>query len=180
MAAKNLKKLSVATVFGQIPLERLVTQKRIHCMSIMGQAVGIKEGTKVWGDGDIKPWTALQGVFKAINPDTKEEFRGATLFLPDVALVPLKVGMVDMETGSFRTVRFALNLYADFVPDEKRRAGGSVYEYSFESVLPEDAAHDPIALIEAQIARQLALAAPSGDVAGSNVAAIAGQAKGKK
>lgn len=158
-AQKQVKKITTAIVYGVVPLEKLVKDQRIAVMSVVGQAIGIKAGNKVWPDGTTRPWEGLMGTFKATNPDTGEVFRSALLFLPDVALIAIKAAMVD-EHGNFRAASFAIMLFADFVPDDQRKAGGSVYEYSFESQLAMDTSTDPVARIEAQIAKQAALPAP--------------------
>lgn len=148
----QIKKLSVAKVFGKVILSKLIAapNQRIHVMDVIGLAVGTKAGDSDYGD-----WTALQGKFRATNAETGEVFESATLFLPDVALIPIQVAL---SQGS--AVSFAISLYVDYVAERVgAKAGGSPFEYSWEPLLDEDAESDPLARIEAAIAaKRLALA----------------------
>ena len=150
----QVKKLSVATVWGKISLADLIAQRRIHVMRVLGVAVSTKAGTSNYGD-----WRCLAGSFKATNPATGEISEAAVLFLPDVALVPIEVGL---HMPGAHGVEFALDLFVEYVADKPgAKAGGSPYEYTFEPILTA-AADSPIAIIEAKIAAQmLALAGPS-------------------
>ena len=165
------KKLSVATVYGKIdPKEVLNAKEPIKVMRVMGQAVGTKAGTSSYGD-----WTSLVGQFKAVNPDTGKAFEASTLFLPEVALLPIQVALAQ---GDARGVTFAIDLYVKEAAS--RKPGGSVYEYSFEHVLPP-VDSDPIAQLEARIAEATAKALP--DESGKGDAPAAGAAtshKGRK
>lgn len=163
------KKLSVAAVYGKIDIKKVVnSEKPIHVMRVYGQAVGTKSGESNFG-----AWTSLVGQFKATNPETGEQSEASTLFLPDVALLPLQVALA--QEGA-RGVMFAIDIFVKASTNTK--PGGSAYEYSFEHVLPP-AENDPLAQLEARIAEttkaitdQSAKAAPA--------AAPAPAHKGKK
>jgi hypothetical protein len=144
------KKLSVATVYGKIDAKKVLnSEKPIKVMRVIGQAIGTKAGNSSYGD-----WTSLVGQFKAINADTGEVSEAATLFLPDVALIPLQVALARDDT---KGVAFAIDIFVKASTNTK--PGGSVYEYSFENVLPP-ADNDPIKALEDKIAA-LALPAPT-------------------
>lgn len=150
----QVKKLSVATVFGGIQrdtLKRILDGERIKVMMVYGMAVGVKTGQSTYGD-----WTALVGQFKAIHPETGEVSEAATLFLPDVALIPIQV---QLAANNNQAVSFAMEVYASAAVNPK--PGGSPYEYSFEHVLPP-AEDDPVRRLELRMAEAgvLKLAAP--------------------
>lgn len=169
------KKLSVATVCGKVDAKKVLNSATpIKLMRVIGQAVGTKTGTSNFGE-----WVSLVGQFKATNIKTGEISEASTLFLPDVALLPLQVALAQ---GDTRGVAFAIDLYVKQSTNSK--PGGSVYEYSFENVLPP-ADNDPIAALEAKI-NALALEhnpAGSEDVkentAGVEHKAASGKSKGK-
>jgi hypothetical protein len=148
----QVKKISVATVCGKIDVKALLAaeNEQINLMQVIGSAVGIKTGTSNYGD-----WTALEGVFKATNLQTGETVGASVLFLPDVALIPIRVAL--SQEGA-RGVEFAIKLGVKYARDAK--PGGSVYEYTWEPLLPADAS-DPISRLEAKLAA-LALPAPAG------------------
>lgn len=141
----QVKKLSVATVYGKIDLKELLNaDKPVRVMRVLGQAVSSKSGESAYGR-----WTALLGRFKATNMDTGEVSEAAQLFLPEVALIPLQVAM------SAGPVTFAIDLYVK--PSTNTKPGGSAYEYTWEPVLQTTDA-DPLRQMEEQI---LALEAPA-------------------
>lgn len=161
MIATQIKKLSVATVYGKIKLADLIEKKKIAVMIVVGTAIATKEGESGYG-----VWRALQGQFRAINPETGDTFEGPQLFLPDVALVPIEVALA----GS-RGVEFAIRVVAIYVADNPgRKPGGAPYEYTFEPLLipVED---NPLDRLMAKIdPAKLALSGP----------ALSGSAKGAK
>jgi hypothetical protein len=155
MAAKatQLKKLSVATVWGKIDAKTVLNATEpIALMTVYGMAVGVKTGTSSYGD-----WTALLGQFKAIHAETGELFESPQLFLPEVALVPLRVALA---AGDARSVKFAIKLLVK--ESASRKPGGSVYEYTFENVLAP-AEDDPILALESEMRKQGLLPAPDDD-----------------
>lgn len=167
--ATQIKKLSVATVCGKIDAKAVLNSAApIALMTIYGMAVGTKDGTSSFGD-----WTALQGQFKAVNADTGEVFESAQCFLPEVALIPLRVALA---AGDSRSVRFAIKLYVRAATNTK--PGGSVYEYTFENVLAptED---DPLLALEREMQAQGLLPAPTAD-AGAPASAPAAAAKRRR
>lgn len=146
----NIKKISVATVYGKIKLAELMKapEQTLPIMRVLGSAVGTKTGDSQYG-----PWTALQGMFEATNLDTGEKVRASQLFLPDVALTPILVQL--MQPG-VQGVEFAIDVSAKYVEDAK--PGGSPYEYTFDTVLQADES-DPIKRLNDKITA-LALPAP--------------------
>lgn len=143
----QVKKLSVATVYGKIKLSDLMDPKNkdgFPVMKVYGSAVSVKKGLSSFGE-----WEALQGRFKAINPSTGEISEAPTLFLPGVALVPIQVALSAPDS---RGVEFAIELRVKFSEESQTK-----YEYSWVPLLPAGA-DDPIARIEAKM---LALAAPA-------------------
>lgn len=134
----QIKKLSVATVCGKIDAKAVLNAAGpIPLMTVYGMAVGVKEGASTFGD-----WTALVGQFKAVNAETGEVFESSQVFLPEVALIPLRVAL---EAGESRSVKFAIKLAVKAATNTK--PGGSVYEYTFENALPP-AENDPLLELE--------------------------------
>ena len=145
----NTKKLSVATVYGAIDLKKLIgaPDSTLKIMRVIGLAVGVKQGTSPYGE-----WTALMGQFEATNSETGESFSAATLFLPDVALIPIQIALSQEST---KGVEFAIEISAKYSNNSK--PGGSAYEYVFDALLPPDQ-NDPISRMKARL---FALAAPA-------------------
>ena len=152
----QVKKLSVATVYGAIDLEKLIAASKVGdgsmpLMQVIGNAIGQKTGQSSYGD-----WTALTGQFQATNLETGEVSEAAQLFLPEVALIPLQVAMASPEA---RGVEFAITVSAKYAKSAK--PGGVPYEYTWTPLLPPDA-NDPITRIKARL---LALAPPAAKAA---------------
>lgn len=151
----QVKKLSVATVFGKIKLSELMAakDKTLPVMRVFGIATGTKSGTTNFGD-----YTALQGQFRAVHPVTGETHDAATLFLPDIALLPITAALASGAQG----VEFAIVVSAVYVAEKEGfKAGGSPYEYTFENLLPMGG-DDPLARLQGKLQ---ALAAPAADPA---------------
>lgn len=148
----QVKKLSVATVFGKIDLKAVINSDApVPVMRVFGMAVGTKTGTSAYGE-----WTALVGRFKAVNLATGEESEAAQLFLPEVALIPLKVALA--QAGN-QAVTFAVDIFVKKSTNTK--PGGVPYEYTFENVRPVEE-DDPLVRLEAEIAKNApALPAPA-------------------
>jgi hypothetical protein len=154
----QVKKLSVATVYGKIDAKKVLTSDRpVDLMIVYGLAVGTKSGTSNYGE-----WTALVGEFEAVNCETGEASQANQLFLPEIALLPLRVALERAQS-----VKFAIKLQARAATNSK--PGGVPYEYVFENVLPP-AEDDPMQALRAEVQR-LALPAP---------VASASQGKGEK
>lgn len=142
----NVKKLSVATVFGKIKLSELIEKKTMQIMRVMGTAVAHREGLSQHGT-----YTELRGAFQATNLVTGEVSRAAILFLPDVALIPI---LTALAAPGANGVEFAIDIGVTYVAEkEGYKVGGSPYEYSFEHVL-EMGNDDPVARVAAKIAAQ--------------------------
>ena len=156
----NVKKLSVATVFGKPTLAALVAAqekgKSLPAMRAAGFAVGFKSGESSFG-----AFTALQGDFACwpLDADGKtvgEPSQSSTLYLPDIALTPI---LVSLGQGA-QSVRFAIDIAFNVVPEDKRKPGGSIYEYTFVNVLPPDTASPMAGLLADIAAAAPALTAP--------------------
>ena len=158
----QVKKLSVATVYGKIDIKTIVNASApVPLMRVFGMAVGTKTGTSAYGD-----WTALVGRFKAINLDTGEESEASQLFLPEVALIPLKVALA--QAGN-QSVTFAIDVFAKQATNTK--PGGVPYEYTFENIR-EPSEDDPLVRLAAEIAASpKALPAPAAEPAAEAPAA---------
>lgn len=134
----QVKKLSVATVYGAIDLKKIVnSDKPVKVMTAYGMAVGTKSGSSTYGE-----WTALVGQFKAVHPETGEVSEASQLFLPDVALIPIQVALA---ANNSQAVSFAINVFAQ--RSKNNKPGGSPYEYTFEPLLPP-AEDDPVKRLE--------------------------------
>lgn len=131
----QIKKLSVAKVFGKIDIEKLIgaPDKKLHVMRAGGRAVGTKEG-----ESDFGAWKSLVGDFAAWSGDTGEEFRAPYLFLPDVALTPV---LVALGAPGASAVDFMLDLYAVY-----DKSSSTHFTYTWEPVVAH-AAEDPIAAL---------------------------------
>ena len=149
----QVKKLSVAVVYGKIDLKELIAapDETIRVMRVLGSAVGVKEGESNFGH-----WRALMGQFRGINSVTGEVFEAPILYLPEVALTPI---LVSLSQPGARAVEFAIDVSVKYVNNGK--PGGVPYEYTWAPLLAADA-DDPIARLEARIAdtAHMALAAP--------------------
>ena len=146
---QNVRKLSVATVWGKIDLKELLKapDEAMTLMTVLGSGVSTKTGTHTYGD-----WTALQGMFEATNAETGEVFQSSTLFLPDVALTPI---LVQLAGPGVTGIEFAIEVGVKYARNAK--PGGAAYEYTWRPLLPPDE-NDPISRIKARL---LALPAPA-------------------
>lgn len=143
---QTVKKASHTTFFkmNAASLVKLgVESKRI--LRVAGLCVGLKEGETSYG-----PYIGFVGNFTLVNPDTGETIKAASLFLPDVATMPLAAAV---KMGG--TPQFAFDVLVSL--DEKSPVG---YSYSIVDLLPQE--NDPIAalLSAASVASPLALEAP--------------------
>ena len=143
----QIKKLSVATVYGKIKLADLMAKKQFPLMKVYGSAVSVKKGLSSFGE-----WQALQGQFKAVNSDTGEISEAATLFLPDVALIPIQVAL---SAPGANAVEFAIEIQVKFSEESQTK-----YEYSWAPLLPPSS-DDPIARLEAKMQALLPAPAPA-------------------
>ena len=144
----QVKKLSVAKVFGKIDIAALMTvvngvatpsESPMHVMRIGGLATGTKEGVSDYGN-----WKALQGDFVAYSAKDGAEQRAPYAFLPDVALVPIEVALAQANTSG---VRFLIDVFVKYDAESSTK-----YVYTFEPVVKPQG-EDPVAQL-------LAMAAP--------------------
>ena len=149
MSEINLqKKISIAKVFGKVNAATLAKAEegKIVVMRVFGTASGVKTGVSDYGD-----WSALSGMFRAINPVTGETFDSGVCFLPDVAL-DLIVGQLNSGAAS---VDFAFDVLAAL--DESSAVG-----YSYRAVPIIQQENNPISRLEALISEKApALLAPA-------------------
>jgi hypothetical protein len=152
IAMANIKKISVANVYGKIDLKELVNATApIEVMRVYGLAVGSKSGTSQYGD-----WTALVGQFEAVNPVSGEVTQSAQCFLPEIALLPI---LTELAREGAKGVQFGIRLFVKVSNNTK--PGGSPYEYTFEHMLPPSD-NDPMAALRNAVSAALALPAPEG------------------
>ena len=144
----QVKKISVAGVYGKIKLTDLIAKKSFDVMQVVGCAVGKRTGVTSFGE-----FTALQGTFAATHPETGEVSQAAVLYIPDVALLPILTALASPDA---KGVDFAIMVSVKYVADDAGyKTGGSVYEYTFRHLL-DMGSDDPIARINAKIAAQTA------------------------
>lgn len=165
MSASQVKKLSVSAVYGKIKLAALMKTDTdgapvpVHCMDVFGVAAKRETGSKEMA-GEQRTWTALKGTFEARNPETGETFASATLYLPDVALLPL---LLAMDASANGVVDFAISVFATLNEDSPVK-----YEYSWKPLLPPSES-DPLERVRQRLlalpsaSAAPALAAPAGD-----------------
>ena len=136
---KILKKVSAATVFGDVKKLRATAEKgggeSVPVMRVMGVAIGTRTGTSQYGD-----WISLRGQFSATNLETGEEFRGSSLFVPD-ELTDMIAAQLSQDVKS---VEFAVDIG---VRESDAVIG---YEYTVEPLI-EPAENDPLKSIAARI-----------------------------
>jgi hypothetical protein len=161
------KKLSVGTVFGKIKVEhystvvdgKIVPNTSPRTVARFGGLCVTSKMVPVAQYPD-KPATAFMGDFVGINPDTGEESRASTLYLPDIAGTWLLTQLARPET---KGVEFLLDVQV--LPSDNTRPGAMPYMYTFTHVMPATES-DPIArlLAAGQAAKPIAalkLAAPA-------------------
>jgi hypothetical protein len=147
----NVKKLSTATIKGKLSLAALVEFQKAGKPHPVMRAAGIATGFKT-GESQHGTFTALSGQFTAwpLGDDGRPTGSGdssSTLFLPDIAMQPI---LVALSVPGAQAVQFALDIWANVVPEEKRKPGGSIYEYTYTDVLPP-AEDSPMARLMAAI-----------------------------
>lgn len=152
----QVKKISVATVWGKIDLKELLNAgKPVSVMRVAGQAIGTKSGEHTYGE-----WTALVGAFVAVNPETGETMESSQCFLPEVALIPIQLAL---GRANSQAVDFAIEVQVQASTNTK--PGGSAYEYTFVNLM-EPVANDPMAklrgLLTGAAPAQLANDSPKG------------------
>lgn len=151
MSAKQIKKMSVATVFGKIKVAELLTQGadgklvskgEVKLFRVFGRVVGVKGGISTYGE-----WEALVGQFRAITNEG-EILDSGTLFLPDIALTAVKVALSGNASADF-----AIDLFVEY-----NEASEQKYTYTFRHVMPPSN-DDPLTMMMTKI-EALLLPAP--------------------
>lgn len=160
---EQVKKISIATVWGKVKLSELIKARQMDVMQVIGSAIGVKSGTTSFGD-----YTCLTGSFEATNPVSGEVCRAAICFLPAVALVPIQVAL---SSPTCTSVDFAIMVSVRYVAeDEGHKPGGSPYEYRFTPLL-DMGAEDPVSRIRAKLTAQKLAALPAPETQKDEVAA---------
>lgn len=119
---ESIKKLSIAKCSGKMTAKRVIEAGgKLPVLRVVGMAVGVKSGRSDYGD-----WTALIGDFGVTNLVDGEQFRGSTLFLPDVGLTPIHAQIA----AGARGVQFAMDVFAN--EDESSPVG---YSYTVEHLV---------------------------------------------
>lgn len=123
----QVKKLSVGTVWGAIDVRKVLASDRpIAVMHVGGTAVDTKQVPTPYGES-----TCIMGEFTAVHPETGEMSEAGQLYLPEVAVIPLRLALA--REGA-RAAEFAFTIFVKAAVDAK--PGGSVYEYTFENRMP--------------------------------------------
>lgn len=164
---QSIKKLSIAKCAGKMTLKRILEGGgKLAVLRVVGMALGVKQG-----ESDYGAWTALIGDFGVTNLIDGEQFRGATLFLPDVALLPIQV---QLQKPGAQAVQFALDVYA--CEDETSSVG---YSYTVDHLVKTE--DDMVAKLmkAAHDARPLQLTAPKVEPIDKAKKEAAGKAKAK-
>ena len=143
-----VKKLSVKTM-NAIPanLKELENGARVAVAHFIGRADGVETGTTAFGD-----WKALTGVFKGVNLETGEIFRGAKCFMPDIAVEEIAARLAELE-GNDSAIEFAveIGIQRDIKLDAKGNEIGAGYSYTMSPLIEPDEAQDPLMAIESRI-----------------------------
>lgn len=138
-----VKKLSVKTVCGKPTFEKDAKDgASVSLMQVFGQAQGVKAGTSNFGE-----WEALTGNFEAVNLETGEAYRAATLFLPDLAHEPL---VMAMKANPDTPIDFAIEITA--AKDSTVAVG---YVYGMKTLIEAETA-DPLKVLREKAQKQLA------------------------
>lgn len=119
MNATLLKKLSVATVYGEIAKDSEVVVESLPIMRVFGIASGIVTGQSSFGD-----WLAFSGDFGGINLITGEAFRAPKAFIPQPAQ-----GLLEAALTKSDNVEFAFEIGVK--PSKKGSMG---YEYTVRPI----------------------------------------------
>lgn len=119
MNATLLKKLSVATVYGEISKDSESVANSSPIIRVFGIASGIRTGQSNFGD-----WVAFTGDFGAINLESGEAFRGPQVFIPQPAQ-----GMLEAALSKSDNVEFAFEIGVK--PSKKGSMG---YEYTVRPI----------------------------------------------
>lgn len=73
-----VRKISTATIIGNMPIESWVPGRDEELFTIVGIADGIREGSSNFGD-----WVAFIGKFVARRNSDKREFAGSEAYIPE-------------------------------------------------------------------------------------------------
>lgn len=119
MNATLLKKLSVATVYGEISKDSEAVNNSSPIIRVFGIASGIRTGQSNFGD-----WVAFTGDFGAINLESGEAYRGPQVFIPQPAQ-----GMLEAALSKSENVEFAFEIGVK--PSKKGSMG---YEYTVRPI----------------------------------------------
>lgn len=133
-----LKKLSTKTIMGEIKKPSL-EEGVIRLYKVIGQASSWDEGSSQFGH-----YTYFEGIFRAVNLQSGEEFHGHKLFLPDVGSQIIKTALDARSESETAVFKFG------FIVGIKYYEKGVGYEYVIEPLikLKQDALEDIAAQCE--------------------------------
>lgn len=136
---KQIKKISVKSVYGNIDVKKFEAQAQIPLMRVVGYTDGFRLVATQFGES-----IGFTGLFQAINAETGEIFRSAEMFVPSIIERPLIAALKKSAGGASITVAF--DLLAG--PCEKGNTG---YEYLVGLIQNPDDGEDPITAIESRL-----------------------------
>ncbi len=140
--AVQVKKITIAGIHGQIDVKKVLnSEEPLSVMRVYGRAVARKQVPTPFGES-----TCLLGSFEAVGTETGQIQQASQLYLPEVALIPILSAMIDGD--NIRPVTFAIELFVR--QSVNKKAGGSVYEYEFQPLIPPEDT-DPMEMLRAKL-----------------------------
>ena len=118
-----LKKISTKSVYGEIKRPDANDPAR-QIYRVIGQASGYEEGESQFGK-----YLAFDGIFKAVNFETGEEFTSYKCFLPESATQIVKSSLDSREAKDTSVFKFG------FIIGYKYFNKGMGYEFTVEPLL---------------------------------------------
>lgn len=133
-----IKKVSVATVFGQIKVKDIPEGEELRIMRIAGIGKATDSGSSTYGD-----WRAIVGEIAATNYQTGEIFIGSSAFVPGAmgdALIDALNGAQKEDAGA--TIKFSLDVSVKVSPRDENK-----YEYVVRPVIESDIKNEAMLLL---------------------------------
>jgi len=133
-----LKKVSVATVFGQIKVKDIPEGEEMRIMRIAGIGKATDSGTSTYGD-----WRAIVGEIAATNYQTGEIFIGSSAFVPGAMGDALIDGLNSAQKeDAGATIKFSLDVSVKVSPRDENK-----YEYVVRPVIESDIKNEAMLLL---------------------------------
>lgn len=151
---KPVRKITVKAVYGAVDIEKVLAAKDtgLPIMDVYGIATAAKEG-----ESDYGVYCKFIGQFRAVNLETGETFRSATLLLPRF----LEEQLMGLLGGGAVAAEFAVRIQAVY-----DKTSATKYVYVADSLV-EAQESDAFKALEARVCeRYKALAAPETIAAG--------------